>query len=87
MDPQSTLTTSPWVWLKYIPLVVFALLIVYLIVTAVLSANGAEAGRERLAGYSAKKAELSYGSMLYVDEGVPTGDVILSVHGLFGGYD
>lgn len=87
MGAQSTLTASPWMWLKYTLIVFLALLILYLVATAVLSARGAEAGRERLTQYSAQEAELSYGSMFYVDEGAPTGDVILSVHGLFGGYD
>ena len=39
----------------------------------------------RLAGYEAKTIRLSYGDMTYVDKGA--GDVILSVHGIFGGYD
>lgn len=39
----------------------------------------------RLARYNARTAELSYGNMSYVDEG--SGEAILSVHGIFGGYD
>ena len=43
------------------------------------------AGGERLASYGAKTAVLSYGNMSYVDKG--EGEIILSVHGIFGGYD
>ena len=39
----------------------------------------------RLAEYEARTAHLSYGAMTYLDEG--EGEPILSVHGLFGGYD
>lgn len=41
--------------------------------------------KERLATYGAKTASLSYGNMTYVDCG--EGETILSVHGIFGGYD
>ncbi|MGI6216382.1 MAG: alpha/beta fold hydrolase [Coriobacteriales bacterium] len=40
---------------------------------------------ERLASYGAETAQLSYGNMTYVDTG--EGETILSVHGIFGGYD
>ena len=42
-------------------------------------------GKERLVTYGAKTANLSYGNMTYVDRG--EGEIILSVHGIFGGYD
>lgn len=46
----------------------------------------AVSGRRTLwSDYNAKSIELSYGRMSYVDEG--EGEVILSVHGIFGGYD
>ncbi len=41
--------------------------------------------RERLAAYEAETVTLSYGDMTYVDKGA--GEAILSVHGIFGGYD
>ncbi|MGI6211788.1 MAG: alpha/beta fold hydrolase [Anaerovoracaceae bacterium] len=41
--------------------------------------------RERLAAYGAETVPLSYGKMSYVDTG--EGETILSVHGIFGGYD
>lgn len=43
------------------------------------------AARERLAGYGATTARLSHGTMTYVDRG--RGEAILSMHGLYGGYD
>ena len=39
----------------------------------------------RLADYHGETIRLSYGNMTYVDRG--TGEAILSVHGIFGGYD
>ena len=39
----------------------------------------------RLQGYANKHIDLSYGQMSYVDVG--QGEVILSLHGIFGGYD
>ena len=44
-----------------------------------------KSSEENLAVYGAKTAYLSYGNMRYVDKG--KGEVILSVHGIFGGYD
>ncbi len=44
-----------------------------------------KSSKENLAAYGAKTAKLSYGDMSYVDKG--EGEVILSVHGIFGGYD
>ena len=44
-----------------------------------------KSSEENLAAYGAKTAYLSYGDMSYVDKG--KGNVILSVHGIFGGYD
>ncbi len=44
-----------------------------------------KSSEESLAAYDAKTAHLSYGDMSYADKG--KGEVILSVHGIFGGYD
>ena len=41
--------------------------------------------KARLVAYNAQTTALSYGDMVYVDSG--EGEVILSVHGIFGGYD
>ncbi len=43
------------------------------------------AARRRLTAYGATTAALSHGEMTYVDRGA--GEVILSAHGLYGGYD
>ncbi len=41
--------------------------------------------KERLRKYNANTAWLSYGKMTYIDRG--NGETVLSVHGIFGGYD
>jgi pimeloyl-ACP methyl ester carboxylesterase len=41
--------------------------------------------KEKLAAYGAETVSLNYGNMSYVDQG--EGETILSVHGIFGGYD
>jgi pimeloyl-ACP methyl ester carboxylesterase len=41
--------------------------------------------KEKLNSYNKTELDLSYGKITYIDEG--QGDVILSVHGMFGGYD
>jgi pimeloyl-ACP methyl ester carboxylesterase len=64
---------------------IFVALIAYLIVQGIRCNIAVAQSKERLAGYNAKTVTLSYGDMTYVDGG--EGDVILSVHGIFGGYD
>ena len=64
---------------------VLFLIAVYLVVQAIRCGIAVKEGEERLLSYYAKTADLSYGKMSYVDEG--EGEVILSVHGIFGGYD
>lgn len=69
-------------------IVLFAALFViavYLVVQGIRCGIAVKEGKKRLASYNAKTADLSYGKMAYVDEG--DGEVILSVHGIFGGYD
>lgn len=77
------------VWYKrmwiYILGGILLVLLAYLIVQAIRCNMAVTAGRERLATYGAETAVLSYGNMSYVDKG--KGKVILSVHGIFGGYD
>lgn len=63
-------------------LLVFAL---YLVIQGIRCGLAVKEGKARLAAYHAQTAELSYGDMTYVDLG--EGEVILSVHGIFGGYD
>ncbi len=57
----------------------------FFIVQYILCSNAVKAGYARLETYDHKEIELSYGTMTYVDEG--SGEVILSVHGMSGGYD
>lgn len=64
---------------------VLFLIAVYLVVQAIRCGIAVKEGEKRLLSYNAKTADLSYGKMSYVDEG--EGEVILSVHGIFGGYD
>ena len=64
---------------------VLFLIAVYLVVQAIRCGIAVKEGEERLLSYNAKTADLSCGKMSYVDEG--EGEVILSVHGIFGGYD
>ena len=66
-------------------LAVLFLITVYLVVQAIRCGIAVNESKERLLSYNAKTADLSYGKMSYVDEG--EGEVILSVHGIFGGYD
>lgn len=60
-------------------------LIVYLIVQGIRCSIAVKESKERLAAYGAETVQLSYGNMSYVDTG--EGETILSVHGIFGGYD
>ncbi len=69
-------------WILYAFLLIFVL---YFMIQAVRCNLGLDQAREKLSSYEVKTAELSYGAMTYIDEG--EGEVVLSVHGLFGGYD
>jgi pimeloyl-ACP methyl ester carboxylesterase len=70
---------------RYVIGSVLLLLVVYLIVQGFRCGSAVKESEERLAAYGAETAQLSYGSMSYVDTG--EGETILSVHGIFGGYD
>ena len=65
--------------------VVAGAVMVYLAAQYVLCSAAVADGYERLKAYNAKSIELSSGAMAYIDEG--EGDVILSIHGICGGYD
>lgn len=77
------------VWYKrmwiYIVGGVLLLLAAYLIVQGIRCSIAVKESKERLAAYRAETVQLSYGNMSYVDTG--EGETILSVHGIFGGYD
>ncbi|MDD6233105.1 MAG: alpha/beta hydrolase [Frisingicoccus sp.] len=71
--------------LKCIAIMGLLIIGAYLIVQGVGCKKAIQEGKHRLEEYGAKNIELCYGNMRYVDRG--DGDVILSVHGIFGGYD
>lgn len=77
------------VWYKrmwiYIVGGVLLFLIAYLIVQGIRCSIAVKESKERIADYRAKTVQLSYGNISYVDTG--EGETILSVHGIFGGYD
>lgn len=83
------------VWCKrmwlYIVGGILLVLAIYLIVQGIRCSIAVKTGEERLATYNAATAKLSYGDMTYVDtipdNGIPEDKVILSMHGIFGGYD
>ena len=69
----------------YIFVGVFLVIGMYLIVQGIRCNIATKEKLKQLSDYDAKTIHLSYGDMSYVDEG--SGEVILSVHGIFGGYD
>lgn len=69
----------------YFLISLFLLISIYFAVQEIRCSTAVRAGVNRLAEYGAKTIRLSYGDMTYVDKG--EGEVILSVHGIFGGYD
>ena len=64
---------------------VFLALAVYFLVQGIRCAVAVRESKARLVAYNAQTTALSYGDMVYVDSG--EGEVILSVHGIFGGYN
>lgn len=71
--------------MKWVFLGIASLLLLYFFVQGIRCGFAAKGAQRRLEAYHAKTATLSYGNMTYVDSG--TGEAILSVHGIFGGYD
>ncbi|MBP5176849.1 MAG: alpha/beta hydrolase, partial [Treponema sp.] len=67
-------------------MLIFLALLIFLTVQGVRCALAVKKARANLLSYGTRTADLSYGKMSYVDKG--SGEsVILSVHGIFGGYD
>ena len=62
---------------------VFLALAMYFIVQGIRCGAAVRESKNRFAAYNAQTAALSYGDITYVDSG--EGEVILSVHGIFGG--
>ena len=61
---------------------VLLVLVIYFIVQGIRCSMAVKESKSRLATYNARTIALSYGDMTYVDSG--EGEVILSVHGIFG---
>jgi len=74
-----------WIYIIVVAIIILLLTSTYLIIQIIKCNKAVEASKERLVTYDAKTVSLSYGNMCYVDKG--EGEVILSVHGIFGGYD
>ena len=70
---------------SYIAGGVLLVLVIYFIVQGIRCNMAVKESKSRLATYNAQTIALSYGDMTYVDSG--KGEVILSVHGIFGGYE
>ncbi|HHX53990.1 MAG TPA: alpha/beta hydrolase [Clostridiales bacterium] len=70
---------------KWFFVALILIIALYFLIQGIRCGYGLRKARENLVLYESKTAELSYGSMTYVDAG--EGEVILSVHGIFGGYD
>ena len=66
-------------------LFVILLLVIYLSLQRIRCSNAQRKSKERLSSLNAKTLSCSYGKMTYIDEG--KGEVILSIHGIFGGFD
>lgn len=69
----------------YILAGVFLVVGMYLCVQGIRCSIAVKERLKQLSDYGAKTIHLSYGDMNYVDKG--NGEVILSIHGIFGGYD
>lgn len=70
---------------SYIAGGVLLVLVIYFLIQGIRCSMAVKESKSRLATYNARTIALSYGDMTYVDSG--EGEVILSVHGIFGGYD
>lgn len=64
---------------------ILLLIAAYLVVQMIRCSAAVKDSRARLAAYGAHTVTLSCGKMTYADIGA--GETILSVHGIFGGYD
>ncbi len=71
--------------MKWLVAAFLTVLILYFLIQAIRCVHGLHEAEEKLESYELKQADLSYGVVTYVDAG--EGEVILSVHGIFGGYD
>jgi pimeloyl-ACP methyl ester carboxylesterase len=66
-------------------LILMVTLLLFLIIQFIRCSVAVKKGYGKLDTYDASITTLSYGAMTYVDRG--EGETILSIHGIFGGYD
>ena len=66
-------------------ILLFILLVMYLSFQRIRCSIAQRKSKELLSSLNSKSLDCSYGKMTYMDEG--NGEVILSIHGIFGGYD
>lgn len=71
--------------MKWLLLACFAVIVLYAFIQGIRCVSGRKKAQIKLNSYNVNTADLSFGSVTYIDEG--KGDAILSVHGIFGGYD
>ncbi len=71
--------------MKKVLVVIIILLVTYLLIQGVRCHSDLGKAKDKLNAYDKRELNLSYGKIGYIDEG--QGEVILSVHGIFGGYD
>ncbi|MGI6250615.1 MAG: alpha/beta fold hydrolase [Anaerolineaceae bacterium] len=70
---------------KWILCVLLIPIVLYFSIQGIRCINGLHDAQDKLNSYETNTAGLSYGSMTYIDAG--EGEIILSIHGIFGGYD
>ena len=71
--------------MKKIFLTTIVILAIYLLIQGIRCYLDLKKAKEKLNSCNKTELDLSYGKITFIDEG--QGEVILSVHGLFGGYD
>ena len=71
--------------MKYFLYALLGAAALYFLIQGIRCAIGLNEAEEKLNSYEVNTANLSYGPVSYIDSG--EGEVILSVHGIFGGYD
>ena len=62
-----------------------SIILLYLFYQGIKCNKAIKKGRKHLESYGSKTLDSSYGKITYVDKG--KGEAILSIHGIFGGYD
>lgn len=65
--------------------IIISIISIFMVVQGFRCGAAVKDAKKRLETYNAQIVNLEYGKMTYVDKG--SGEVIFSVHGIFGGYD